>query len=368
MSISIKEEWIKELFIHNDDVYIDKVLYFDSKMYYCGKHYNEYFMVYFGHSQPSISNIVNYYNCSYNTIVEFIKCNETDIPSTAVNIEDVVEVIYNSTINDQTSNIIGILSNNDNAKVLSMKIKKLMERLLESSFKQHYSTLSNIPFYKSIQEHDELALLASYHLYNNYALCKDYHINNFPGILGLVYLNTSDCEDRLKRIIDNHFNNLKNSNDIEYHTLVIGHAIKIGEINRAFISTRYSSISDSGLVDQFQNSIETDNYYRYRNVDRIDNALHDSLFSDIDKELDDNYEMLKINENDDIIYQLDIKISDSIKEFENNKFQQILEIDDENDQEDLYDEIIDYIEDYDKKNGTDSDLWILDGLKHFKGE
>ena len=176
-------------------------------------------------------------------------------------------------------------------------------------------------------------------------------------------------------MIDNHFNNLKNSNDTEYHTLVIGHAIKIGEINRAFLSTRYSSISDSGLVDQFQNTIETDNYYRHRNVDRINNTLHDSLFSDIDKELDDNYEILKINENDDdedednIFYQLDIEVSDSIKEFENDKFQQILEINDEDDdQEDLYDEIINYIEDYDKKNGTDSDLWILDGLKHFKGE
>lgn len=367
MSVSIKEEWIEKLFKYDNNIYIDKVLYIDSKMYYCGRYNDKYFICYYGHSQPNIIEVIKYFNNEPNSLIDFIECDKNDIPSTVVNIEDVIEVIYNSTINDQATNIIEITNNSNKGQQLVNRINELIKKLTQLNYNKSYTISNNynLSFYTSNCEYDEIALLSNYYRYNknNMLNCNDYHINNFPGILGFTYLSTLDFEERLKKAVNNYFNNIKNSDDIDYHTLIIGHAIKIGEINEAFLCTRYSSISSSGLVDQFQNSIETDNHYRYRNLDRIDGILHDDLFPNITEELDDNYEIFETDENEDINYELEVEISDSITEgFNKNKFQQILEDDDED-----Y-EVLRYVEEDNKLHGTDSDLWIIDGLKHFKGE
>ena len=87
----------------------------------------------------------NYETIKRNTteiIKDFIECDKNDIPSTAVNIEDVIEVIYNSTINDQATNIIEITNNSNKGQQLVNKINGLIKKLTQLNYNKSY-TISN---------------------------------------------------------------------------------------------------------------------------------------------------------------------------------------------------------------------------------
>ena len=115
-------------------------------------------MAYFGHYQPNAKSIITEDNI---VDIIFIDLNKDILPSTVVPIEDVIEIMYNSTINDLESNsdIVDVdeLRSRKAAHIKNDEIDKI-ERTMNgvSSENNSRATLSISSFFKIGRAQSEL--------------------------------------------------------------------------------------------------------------------------------------------------------------------------------------------------------------------
>ena len=371
-----KREWLNKLFISKDNtIQITHVLYFSSKMYYIGIKNNKYFMCYFGHFQPCINNIQN--AIEYIDNIEDIK----DFPSTIVPIEDVVEIIDQSVINDLASNLYNDEVNKDiSSERISTIILKESHKAFNSNKITDYNSdiKSHMIRNKLININENLGLLSSIYLYND---IKSYNDSNYfyksPNINILkLFKETKSYKKRIDFISNNRksnfINNLITSEDDtreydSYKTFIIGHAIRIGTVNNKLFTSRYSSVSNSNFTSIRHSSIEQDNKWKYHNYMTLeeDKKSIDYLFRDSLEYEDVNLQPL-LKDNNFIKTKIDTTFDDNIITYINeNKFSKYKTDESETIRYDPYD-ILEYIDEELKDDEYNN--WIKDGIKNLERE
>ena len=283
MPNNIKELIINKLFRYKNDtesVIIDKVLYFSSKIWYIGSiiedNITKPFMAYFGHYQPNAKSIITEDNI---VDIIFIDLNKDILPSTVVPIEDVIEIMYNSTINDLESNsdIVDVdeLRSRKAAHIKNDEIDKI-ERTMNgvSSENNSRATLLNLSTDKlTFPNSHNYGMLGA--LYRN-ALMAYFEFGTSPFFDSLqTFMFSKDYKNREEITSGKYqgYNHYESSYDDtvskEQNVYIIGHAIRIGYIKNdkeKFIG-RYGSVigKDIKITNLHHNCLEMDNEWKYYN-------------------------------------------------------------------------------------------------------
>ena len=292
---------------------ITDVLYFDSKLWYYYKvsYINsntspEHYLVYFGHYQPSIFNIKAR---KYNDIIKFDY--QYQLPSTMVAIEDIVDIIYNATINSKA-----VLDSSDNTltQIINESITPLYKDLDNNRArnpieKTTYPMLNNYQFLQLLTSYfgiynDNITNRISHHgrtinRFLSYYYDKQYYMHKFMPVKAF---------QSLKKLRDKNIINNKNTkcnyiyhivdeniND-NYKVLVIGHAVRLGKLykQKSKDDDYFKAKSNNGIAinevfyeNNHHGSIEVDNHYNYtnnytgfHNEDAIDSSFTNPIVTD----------------------------------------------------------------------------------------
>lgn len=339
-----KRKWLDKLFKYErdkDNLYhlkleITHVLYFNSKMYYIGRENDDkYFMCYFGHVQPCISNL--------NKSLEYIDNieNINDLPSTIVPIEDVCEIMDTSCINDLAENILvdqtvdDTINKYNDSRVRSILSDEVREyfTILDNEGDKNDDRVTN----KIVVNNTHFGLLSSFICSSDklsssqreHLIYKNSIVDNIN-----LYISSNDNCIRKDKVIDNSnnlFNNLILSKEDkrkveDYRTLIIGHAIRIGEVNTNLFKPRYTNVSESNFTNLHHTSIEMDNHWRYHNYMTLedDERSVDETFSKFLSYENMNLEpILKNNESVNVI--INDSYNEDIKEINENKLNEDIE-------------------------------------------